>query len=237
MYLKDVEKQPAAGLTKLALKTLSDQGEAVPEILHLFRFKQRSTNHLIRFTEEVMRGPSPLSQGLRELIGAYFSKRNQCSFCCDAHAAAAAEYLGSELVDLVLQDLESSPLDAAHKALFRYVGKLAEHPHRITQSDIEQLKAVGWSEEAIYDTLTVSSVFRFYNTWNGGAGVQTMNPGDYVHSGRVLRVLGYCMDFKSARLFKLLLRQFTEVIGFLVPRRVSKRTVPERPTPNALRVG
>ena len=88
MFLKEIESHPPEGMTKIAFNKLRVDGEAIPEILHLFRFKRHSTDHLVRFTEEVMRGPSPLSSGLRELIGAYFSRKNQCSFCCDAHAAA-----------------------------------------------------------------------------------------------------------------------------------------------------
>src|SRR4026208_1160492 len=139
MFLKEIETRPAEGITKFALDKLRGEGGAVPEILHLFRFKRRSTDHLVRFTEEVMRGPSPLSPGLRELIGAYFSKRNQCSFCCDAHAASAAGYLEEGLVEEVLHDVETSRLDESHKALFRYIAKLAEQPSRVADSDIRKL--------------------------------------------------------------------------------------------------
>lgn len=227
MFLKEIESHPTDGMTAIAFKKLRGDGEAIPEILHLFRFKRRSTDHLVRFTEEVMRGPSPLSPGLRELIGAYFSKRNQCSFCSDAHAAAAAEYLEEGLVEEVLRDVETSRLDEAHKALFRYVGKLAEHPERVVSSDIIRLKKAGWSEEAIYDALTVASVFKFYNTWNNGSGVQQMKSSDYLYSGRVLNTLGYCMDFKLTRLLKLAARKFREVTAFLLPKKFKARRKPE----------
>ena len=203
MYLKEIETRPARGLTAVALKRLRDERETIPDILHLFRFKKRTTDHLVRFTEAVMRGPSPLSPGLRELIGAYVSKKNQYCFCSNAHAAAAAQYLEPGLVDEVLCDLENSRLDAAHKELFRYVGKLTENPAAVTGEDIGRLKEAGWSEEAIYDALTVASVFRFYNTWNAGAGVRKMNTTDYVHSGKVLKRFGYCMDFNLSRLLKI----------------------------------
>ncbi len=224
MFLKEIESRPAEGMTKIALKKLQGDGEAIPEILHLFRFKRRSTDHLVRFTEEVMRGPSPLSPGLRELIGAYFSKKNNCSFCSDAHAAAAAEYLEDGLVDEVLRDVETSRLDEAHKALFRYIAKLAEHPERVVSSDIIRLKKAGWSEEAIYDALTVASVFKFYNTWNNGSGVQQMKSTDYLYSGKVLNTLGYCMDFKLTRLMKLVARKFWEVTTFLMPKRFKAKS-------------
>ena len=203
MYLKEIETRPARGMTRVAFKRLRDAGEAIPDILHLFRFKKRTTDPLVRFTEEVMRGPSPLSPGLRELIGAYFSKKNQYSFCSNAHAAAAAQFLEPDLVDEVLCDLERSRLDPAHKELFRYIGKLAENPAGVGAEDITRLKDAGWGEEAIYDALTVASMFRFYNTWNAGAGVRDMTSADYLHSGKVLKGFGYCMDFKLTRLLKI----------------------------------
>lgn len=226
MFLKEIEARPAGGMTNVAFRKLRGDGEAIPEILHLFRFKRRSTDHLVRFTEEVMHGPSPLSPGLRELIGAYFSKHNQCSFCSDAHAAAAAEFLEEGLVDEVLHDVETSRLDAAHKALFRYIGKLARHPERVVESDINHLKEAGWSEEAIYDALTVASVFKFYNTWNNGSGVQNMSSSDYLYSGKVLNTLGYCMDFKLTRLMKLTASRFKSVAGLFLPKRRGKKPAP-----------
>jgi hypothetical protein len=55
-------------------------GVPLPQILHLFAFKTDRTDHLSRFTQGVMRGPSPLSPGQRELIAAFTSSRNQCPF-------------------------------------------------------------------------------------------------------------------------------------------------------------
>ena len=231
MFLKEIENHPPEGMTKVAFKKLRDDGEAIPEILHLFRFKRGSTDHLVRFTEEVMRGPSPISPGMRELIGAYFSKKNQCSFCSDAHAAAAAEFLEENLVDEVLRDLETSRLDSAHKVLFRYIGKLAENPVRVTAADVNKLKEAGWSEEAIYDALTVAAVFKFYNTWNNGSGVQNMTSSDYLFSGRVLNTMGYCMDFKLTRLMKLTATKFRSVFKVVLWPRRNRNSVKRRDWP------
>lgn len=204
MFLKEIERQPAEGMMGVAFKKLRDSGRTIPDILHLFRFKKRNTNHLVRFTEEVMRGNSPLSRGMRELIGAFVSSRNQCSFCHCAHAPAAAQLLGPELVEEVLRDPETSRLDAAHKELFRYIGRLAENPALVTASDVDRLKAAGWSDEAIYDALTVASLFKFYNTWNNGSGVRNMTSADYAHSGDRLVSMGYCMDFSLTGILKVM---------------------------------
>jgi uncharacterized peroxidase-related enzyme len=204
MFLKEIESRPAEGIMKIAFRKLREAGHAVPEIMHLFRFKKRNTNHLVRFTEEVMRGPSPLSRGMRELIGAFVSSRNQCSFCSCAHVAVAVQLLDKNLVAEVLEDFESSRLDAAHKELFRYINKIAENPALVTDSDINKLKAAGWSEEAIYDALTVASLFKFYNTWNNGSGVRNMRSSDYQHSGERLNSMGYCMNFDLKAVLKVM---------------------------------
>jgi hypothetical protein len=54
-------------------------GADYPQIWHLFSFLP-ATEHLARFTQAVLRGPAPLSPGLRELIAGYTSKRNDCPF-------------------------------------------------------------------------------------------------------------------------------------------------------------
>jgi hypothetical protein len=148
--------------------------------------------------------PSPLSLGMRELIGAFVSKRSECSFCSCAHAPVAAHFLSSDLVEEVLHDLENSSLDLRDKELLRYAGKVAEDPSSITAADVDHLKDIGWSEEAIYDALTVASLFKFYNAWNNGSGVQNMSAADYVGSAHRLINMGYCMDFSFKAVLKVM---------------------------------
>ena len=42
------------------------------------------------FTQDVMRGPSPLSVAEREIVATYTSGLNQCQYCTGAHSAFAA---------------------------------------------------------------------------------------------------------------------------------------------------
>jgi hypothetical protein len=79
MYLRDVENDEQPGAWGDAIRRMKASGAPVPQIRYLFAFKEH-TAHLARFTQGVMRGPSPLSPGIRELIAAYTSKRNECPF-------------------------------------------------------------------------------------------------------------------------------------------------------------
>lgn len=80
MYLKDVEAHESDDHYGQMIRRVREMGAPVPQIWHLFAFKPKMADALSRFTHEVMRGPSPLSSGLRELIAAYTSRGNECRF-------------------------------------------------------------------------------------------------------------------------------------------------------------
>ncbi len=80
MYLKDVEDYKGTSPRAEAIAGMQAAGIPVPQIMHLFAFKPDRTDHLAAFTQGVMRGPSPLTPGQRELIAALTSKLNQCLF-------------------------------------------------------------------------------------------------------------------------------------------------------------
>ena len=80
MLLPDVEHAEPKGPSAVKIAQLQAAGLPVPQIMHLFAFKPDRTQFLSRFTQGVMRGPSPLSPGLRELIAAFTSERNHCLF-------------------------------------------------------------------------------------------------------------------------------------------------------------
>jgi alkylhydroperoxidase family enzyme len=80
MYLKDVEAFRGEGPRAEAIEGMRAAGVPIPQIMHLFAFKPDRTDHLAAFTQGVMRGPSPLAAGQRELIAALTSKLNQCLF-------------------------------------------------------------------------------------------------------------------------------------------------------------
>lgn len=79
MFLPDLHESPAGAYAGV-IAGIARAGMDVPQIMFLFAYKPERTQHLSRFTHEVMRGPSPLEPGLRELIAAYTSRLNHCPF-------------------------------------------------------------------------------------------------------------------------------------------------------------
>jgi len=194
MFLREVEEREGGGQYADLIRQMRAAGAPVSQIFHLFAFKPAMTDHLSYFTQELMRGPSPLSPGLRELIAALTSYLNHCLYCANSHAAAAGQLLGNrELVEAVLKDSSASAISPAEKALFGFIEKVTQWSWEIRRPDVDVVRQAGWSDEAIYDAITVCALFNFYNRWVHAAGVHVMPPEWHEVSGKRLAERGYVL--------------------------------------------
>jgi uncharacterized peroxidase-related enzyme len=96
-----------------------------------------------------------------------------------------------ELVRAVLADWRTAPISDKEKALFTFIDKVNRTSTQLGQNDVDALNAHGWTEEAIYDAVTVCALFNFYNRWVDGAGVPDMPAAAYELSGKRLAEHGY----------------------------------------------
>ena len=91
----------------------------------------------------------------------------------------------------MLEDYRTAPIDGKEKALFAFIEKMNAQSNRIRREDVDRVKAAGWSEEAIYDAITVCALFKFYNAWIDATGVHDMPADAYAMSGKRLAAQGY----------------------------------------------
>ncbi len=192
LYLPDVEARHQPGPYQQLIDEAGSRGAEHSKIWDLFAFRNDVTVHLARFTQGVMRQPATIGPGLRELIAAYTSYRNECAFCTQAHAAAAGELLNDHgLVWSVLRDLDTSPLSSKDKALLRFVGTMTTNLPAVTSDDVEAVRAAGWDDEAIYFAVTTCALFNFYNRWITATGVPEMSAESHRQQGQSLASRGY----------------------------------------------
>ncbi|HVE77809.1 MAG TPA: hypothetical protein VNA89_03055 [Gemmatimonadaceae bacterium] len=94
-------------------------------------------------------------------------------------------------MDAVLDDYTTAPISDKEKALFAFIEKMNRESNRLRAADLERVKAAGWSEEALYDAITVCALFNFYNKWIDATGVGDMPAAAYAMSGERLATFGY----------------------------------------------
>jgi uncharacterized peroxidase-related enzyme len=192
LYLPAVEAGHQPGPYQTLVADAKRRGAEYPKIWDLFAFRNEFTVHLARFSQGVMRSPASVSPGLRELIAAYTSYQNECAFCTQAHAAAAAELMNDEaLVWNVLHDVETAGIAERDKALLRFTGKVTKSLAAVTPDDIATLHAAGWDDEAIYYAITTCALFNFYNRWITATGVPEMPSEAHRQQGKSLASRGY----------------------------------------------
>lgn len=91
----------------------------------------------------------------------------------------------------VLDDLDSSALPEKEKVLLRFVSRVNRQSASITRGDMAPLHKVGWTDEAIYDAITVCALFNFYNRWIDATGVHPMSDEAHRHFAKGTAENGY----------------------------------------------
>ncbi len=94
-------------------------------------------------------------------------------------------------MDAVLADFRTAPISDREKALFSFLERMNRASNQLRAEDVQVVVAAGWSEDAVYDAITVCALFNFYNKWIDATGVGDMPAAAYVASGERLATLGY----------------------------------------------
>ena len=122
-------------------------------------------------SQALMNGPSPLSQGERELILAYAAGVAGCKFVYGAHSEVAYAWgIEKGLLDRLLENLDTAPSDARLKSLLTFVRKLMLTPSDMAQADADAVFAAGWDEHALHDAISIAARAAFMQRLVEGHG-------------------------------------------------------------------
>ncbi len=160
-------------------------------LLDVFRAFPATAAPLLDYHEALMRGDSSLTVGERELIAAYVSGLNSCTYCFGVHQVTAETFgISEETMSALVEDVETAPVEERMRPLLRYVGKLTRTPAQVTPREAQAVLDAGWDEQALHDAVSVCGLFNLMNRLVDGLGVTA--GGDYFDlSGRRLAETGY----------------------------------------------
>lgn len=152
----------------------------------------RRSGLLLKLCADIMAGNSAFSAAERELFFAFGSAVNACSFCADSHLAVANSYgVDNALLEHLLADIDSAPIEEDLKPVFVFIRKLTETPARMSERDAEAVLAAGWDEQALYDIINITALLNFFNRLADGSGVEVDAAQARERAAREIPALGY----------------------------------------------
>ena len=165
-----------------------------PGIRGLFRFRPETARPLNELVEVLLRGPSTLTRGERELIAAYVSTLNECRYCSSAHSAYAAAQLpgGMALVEQVRADVAAAPVSGKVKALLGIAAAVQEGGLMVTGQHVDAARAAGATDMEIHDCVLIAAAFCMFNRYvDGLATIAPEDPAQYASRAQRIVDGGY----------------------------------------------
>jgi uncharacterized peroxidase-related enzyme len=151
-------------------------------------------------SQAMMNGPSPLSEGEREMILAYAAAVGHCQFVYVAHSAVAYAWgIKPGLIEQVLDNPDTAEVEERWRPLLAYVRKLMATPSEVSQADADAVFAAGWSEHALHDAIAVTGRAAFMQRLVQGHGFTPMTPAKAAERAQERKELGYVNLFPAFR--------------------------------------
>jgi uncharacterized peroxidase-related enzyme len=136
----------------------------------LLAFRPEIAPAIADLTNTLLHAANSLTQGERELIGAYVSSLNDCTFCHDSHAAIASWHFGNNdaFVTSVVTDPASAGISDKLKALLHIAARVQQSGSLVRPIDIERAREKGATDVEIHDTVLIAAAFCMFNRYVDG---------------------------------------------------------------------
>jgi uncharacterized peroxidase-related enzyme len=165
--------------------------EHLPGITGLLEYRKDSAQPIRDLTQLLLRGPSTLTEGERELIATIVSHNNQCRFCTSAHTAAVDLLLGEcETAARVKENIETAPVSEKMKGLLTIAKQVQQSGKNVTTESVQRARNAGATDVEIHDTVLIAALFCLYNRYVDGLSTVTP-PNTEFYRGLAERIVNH----------------------------------------------
>lgn len=176
-WIDVVPPAEADGRLERLYRQVRGPGGQVDRVLQVHSLRPHTLEgHLGLYKSSLHHPDNRLPKWLLEAIGVYVSLLNGCAYCVEHHAVGMARALGDDgRAAQVRAALEEERPEAAveppHAAVLAYAAKLTRAPGEMTEEDVAELRAAGFSDGEILEANQVAAYFAYVNRTVLGLGV------------------------------------------------------------------
>jgi uncharacterized peroxidase-related enzyme len=190
MSQKPISRFPVPSLETLPgdmrerIEQVAAKSGFVPNVFLALAHRPDEWRAFFAYHDALMEKDGGLSRADRELIVVATSAANNCLYCVVAHGALARIRAKDALIaDQVAIDWRKADLGKREKAMLNFAVKLAVSPAEVADSDFDELRRHGFSDEDIWDIGAITALFALSNRL---AHLSAMRPNDEFYlMGRV----------------------------------------------------
>lgn len=107
---------------------------------------------------------SELSRAEREMIGLAVSAENRCEYCLGAHGAYLRQLDDDHVkTEVVTHNYRRARLSERERALLDFAVRMTKDSHEMSEDDLAPLRALGFSDAAIFEAAQTAAMFNFTN--------------------------------------------------------------------------
>jgi uncharacterized peroxidase-related enzyme len=149
----------------------------VPGILKCFATHPPLLEHMMGLAQSMLFIDGALGRLQKEMIATMVSSRNRCAYCTDSHGFFLRAHGGSPdlLAAAMAGDTSSQSFDPAQSALVGFVQKVTDDSSSITSDDVASLRAFGWTDPQIAETIHIAALFACFNRVVNAFGLPSPN--------------------------------------------------------------
>jgi uncharacterized peroxidase-related enzyme len=158
----------------------------VPNVFLVLANRPEEFRAFFAYHDALMEKEGGLTKGEREMIVVATSGLNQCLYCVVAHGALLRiREKNPLLADQVATNYRKADVTPRQKAMLDFAVKVSLRAYEVSDSDFEELRRHGFSDEDVWD---IGAIAAFFALSNRMASLTNMRPNDEFYLlGRVPR--------------------------------------------------
>ena len=171
-WIEEIEAEEADGKLADMYAELTKKRGKISNILKVHSLNPQAMSNHLGLYMTLMFGKSGLSRLEREAIAVVVSATNECEYCVNHHTESLRHYVDDEeMLNLLAAADGLETLEPRLSNIVRHAERLTAAPGAMTESDLEELRAVGLSDRDILDLTLIVGYFNFVNRIAVGLGV------------------------------------------------------------------
>jgi len=164
--------------------SVQEKSGFIPNVFLVLAKRPEEFRAFFAYHDALMEKEGGLTKGEREMIVVTTSGLNQCLYCVVAHGAIVRiREKRPHLSDQLATNYLKADITPRQKAMLDFAVKVSLESHMLNNSDFEEMRSHGFSDEDIWDTGAISAFFALSNRM---ANLTSMLPNDeFFKMGRI----------------------------------------------------